>query len=95
MASFRDTLELVGQRWTGAILRELMNGQWWRFSEVTKAVPGLSDRLLMERLRLLEAQGLVERNVKNRRTVWYRITPKGRQVRPLIAAAEDVARRWS
>src|SRR6202789_2606640 len=59
---YHEAVELVGRRWTGAILRVLMDGPL-RFSEVAQAVPELSDRLLSERMKELEARGIVERTV--------------------------------
>ena len=58
---YHEAVELVGRRWTGAILRVLMDGPL-RFSEVAQAVPELSDRLLSERMKELEARGIVERH---------------------------------
>ena len=53
---YHEAVELVGRRWTGAILRVLMDGPL-RFSEIAQAVPELSDRLLSERMKELEARG--------------------------------------
>ena len=57
---YHEAVELVGRRWTGAILRVLMDRPM-RFSEVVQAVPELSDRLLSARMKELEARGIVER----------------------------------
>src|SRR5487761_1756427 len=59
---YHEAVELVGRRWTGAILRVLMDGAL-RFSEIAQAVPELSDRLLSERMKELERRGIVERRV--------------------------------
>src|SRR3981081_640477 len=59
---YHEAVELVGRRWTGAILRVLMDGPL-RFSEIAQAVPELSDRLLSERMKELERRGIVERRV--------------------------------
>src|SRR5437764_14056592 len=59
---YHEAVELVGRRWTGAILRVLMDGAL-RFSEIAQAVPELSDRLLSERMKELESRGMVERRV--------------------------------
>ena len=55
---YHEAVELVGRRWTGAILRVLMDGPL-RFSEIAQAVPELSDRLLSERMKELERRGIV------------------------------------
>src|ERR1700727_1297307 len=59
---YHEAVELVGRRWTGAIIRVLMDGPM-RFSEIAQAVPELSDRLLSERMKELERRGMVERRV--------------------------------
>ena len=59
---YHEAVELVGRRWTGAILRVLMDGPL-RFSEVAQSIPELSDRLLSERMKELESRGLVKRTV--------------------------------
>src|SRR5215204_3446621 len=56
---YHHAIELIGRRWSGAILRVLLDGPT-RFSDITGAVPGLSDRLLSERLKELEAERWVE-----------------------------------
>ncbi len=60
---FHAAIELIGKRWTGAIVCALTERPM-RFGELGKAVPGLSDRLLSQRLRELEEEGLVEREVE-------------------------------
>jgi hypothetical protein len=59
---YHEAVEMVGRRWTGAILRALMDGPL-RFSEVAATIPELSDRLLSERMKELEGRGLVIREV--------------------------------
>lgn len=59
---FQTAIELVGRRWTGAILLSIARGAR-RFSEIIRSVDGLSDRLLSQRLKELESEGLVERTV--------------------------------
>jgi DNA-binding HxlR family transcriptional regulator len=85
-------VELVGKRWTGAIIAVLMEEGPARFSEVGAAVPDLSDRLLSERMKELEARGLVERRVHEGRTR-YRLTPMGEELRPAVGALRAWAQR--
>ncbi len=75
---YEQAVELLGKRWTGLILRSLMEGPR-RFSAISTYVDGLSDRLLSERLQELEKVGIVERKVHNERpvTVEYSLTEKG------------------
>ncbi len=93
---FHQAIELVGRRWTGAIIRSLMDGPR-RFSEMLDAVPGLHDRLLSERLKELEATGIVARHVypETPVRVEYELTEKGRDLQRLIAEVHRWADRWA
>src|ERR1700691_1923557 len=90
-----EAVELVGRRWTGAILRVLMDRPM-RFSEVVQAVPELSDRLLSARMKELEARGIVERTVHSGPPVRveYSLSEMGRELGPALAELQDWARRW-
>jgi DNA-binding HxlR family transcriptional regulator len=92
---YHEAVELVGRRWTGAILRVLMDGSM-RFSEIAQAVPELSDRLLSERMKELESRGIVERNVRPGPPlrVEYQLSRMGRELGPALAEIERWARRW-
>jgi DNA-binding HxlR family transcriptional regulator len=92
---YHEAVELVGRRWTGAILRVLMDGPL-RFSEVAQAVPELSDRLLSERMKELEARGIVERTVipGPPLRVEYSLARMGRELEPALSELERWARRW-
>lgn len=93
---FHAAIELIGKRWTGAILCALTEGPL-RFGELARAVPGLSDRLLSQRLRELEDEGLVERVVESATPVrvTYSLTEKGAELRPAITELKSWARRWN
>jgi DNA-binding HxlR family transcriptional regulator len=92
---FQYTLELIGRRWVGAILRALL-GAPRRFNEILAAIPGLSDRLLTERLRELETEGIVARIVHGGRPirVTYELTPCGHSLEPVIHSVSDWAEAW-
>jgi DNA-binding HxlR family transcriptional regulator len=92
---YHRAVELVGRRWTGAILMVLLQGAS-RFTEIVNAVPGLSDRLLSERLKELEAEGIVKRTVHPEMPVRveYRLTEKGRDLSGVAEAVTDWASRW-
>ncbi|MGV1047441.1 MAG: winged helix-turn-helix transcriptional regulator [Solirubrobacterales bacterium] len=92
---FHAAIELIGKRWTGAILCALTERPM-RFGELGKVVPGLSDRLLSQRLRELEEEGLVEREVEagSPVRVTYSLTAVGRQLDPAIKELQIWARRW-
>ncbi|MDP9385334.1 MAG: helix-turn-helix transcriptional regulator [Actinomycetota bacterium] len=91
-----EAVELVGKRWSGAILSVLMAGGPMRFSEIAQAVPQLSDRLLSERVKELEARGLVERTAypESPVRVEYALTQMGRELEPALAELQSWARRW-
>jgi DNA-binding HxlR family transcriptional regulator len=94
---FHAAVELIGKRWAGAILWALAERPHY-FAELTLAVPKVSDRLLCQRLRELEAEGLVERSVEanaSRPRVSYALTEKGRALRPAIRELHDWAQRWN
>lgn len=92
---FHEAIELIGKRWTGAIVSALSDGPM-RFGELCKAVPGLSDRLLSQRLRELEEAGVVERQVEEGTPVKvsYSLTEKGVDLGPAIGELKAWARRW-
>ena len=94
--AYHQAVELVGKRWTGAILAVMLQGGSMRFSEIAQAVPALSDRLLSERMKELEARGIVERRVggASPARVEYELTPMGRDLAPALGELEAWAHRW-
>jgi DNA-binding HxlR family transcriptional regulator len=92
---FHAAIELIGKRWTGAIVCALTDRPM-RFGELGKAVPGLSDRLLSQRLRELEEEGLVEREVEPGTPVRviYSLTGVGAELGPAIGELRTWAKRW-
>lgn len=94
--TFHRAVELIGRRWTGAIVRALLSGAT-RFGELTDAIPELSDRMLSERLKELEAAGIVARCVTPDTPVRiaYRLTEKGRALDPVFAAIGAWAYAWT
>lgn len=92
---FHAAIEMIGKRWTGAIISALTERPL-RFGELGRAVPGLSDRLLSQRLRELEEEGLVERHVEPapRVRVTYSLTAVGMELRPVMIELRSWARRW-
>src|ERR687893_1152574 len=94
-SAYHHAIELIGKRWTGAIVFVLMDGPL-RFSEVKTLVPDLSDRLLSERMKELEAEGIVERRVIDDMPVRveYCLTSKGRALEPAVRSLKVWARSW-
>lgn len=91
---FHAAVELIGRRWAGAILVSLLGGPLF-YRELGAAVPGMSDRLLSQRLRELEAEGLVERCVHEGppARVSYALTDAGRDLEPAIRELHAWAQR--
>ena len=89
----RETASLLERRWQLSILYAALSGAL-RFNEFADAVAGISPRMLSERLRDLEAAGLVQRTVlpTSPPTVEYRLTERGRRLGPLIEAMGEYAR---
>lgn len=93
---FQRTVELIGRRWSGAIIRVLLNGPM-RFSDIIGSIPGLSDRLLSERLRELEAEGIVRRTVIPEVPVRieYSLTEKGAELDGIVSSVDAWGARWA
>ena len=89
---FHHAVELIGRRWTGAIVRALCGGPL-RFNELLSTIPGLSDRLLTERLRELEREHIVSRVVVPGPPVrvQYSLTERGIELEPIVRALGDWA----
>ncbi len=92
---FEQAIQLLGKRWTGLILDTLMDGPR-RFCELTATVTGLSDRVLSDRLRELESEDIIERVVYPQIPVRveYRLTRKGRELKPAMRAIHQWAEQW-
>jgi DNA-binding HxlR family transcriptional regulator len=92
---FHKAIELVGSRWTGAVLQVLMAGPS-RFSTIREAVGDISDRMLSERLRELEREAIVSRTVLPDPPirVEYALTDKGHELHTSLAAVARWAERW-
>ncbi len=92
---YEYAMGLLGKRWSGLILRALMEGPC-RFNELLSTVEKVSDRVLTERLRELEAAGLVERKVypESPVRIEYSLTEKGRAMDTVMAALQSWADTW-
>jgi DNA-binding HxlR family transcriptional regulator len=94
-AKFHRAVELIGARWSGAIVQILLQGPV-RYADLRAAVPDISDRMLSERLRELECEGIVVRSVSQDPPVRvdYALTEKGRALQPALNAVGQWAERW-
>ncbi len=89
---FEDAFELLGKRWTGLIIRTLLNDQK-RFSDISSAIPNMSARMLTERFKELESHGIVTRTVYPETPVRieYELTEKGKD----LSVAMDEIQKWA
>jgi DNA-binding HxlR family transcriptional regulator len=94
-ARFHQASELIGRRWTGAILYVLLRSRC-RFATLREAIPEITDRMLSDRLQELEAEGILERTVVPTTPVRveYALTRKGRALAPAINAITEWAHKW-
>ena len=92
---YEHGIQLLGKRWTGLLLDALMEGPR-RFCELTATVEGLSDRVLSDRLRELEVEGVVDRIVYPQIPVRveYKLTEKGLALKPVVEAIHEWANKW-
>src|SRR5712671_5753486 len=92
---YEHAIQLLGKRWTGLLLYALLEGPQ-RFCELTSIVEGLSDRVLSDRLRELEVEGIVERVVYPQIPVRveYKMTEKGRALEPVVNAIQNWSQQW-
>ena len=92
---YHRAVELIGRRWTGAIVRVLLAGPR-RYNELADSVPEISDRMLSERLRELESEGIIARTVipESPVRVEYALTEMGRDLQAAVEAIGAWAERW-
>jgi DNA-binding HxlR family transcriptional regulator len=92
---YQAAVDLLGKRWTGLILQQLLDGPL-RFSELCDRLELASDRMVSERLKELEAAGVLERQVSIEAPVRvaYSLTEKGRALAPVVHAISDWAEKW-
>ncbi|HEY8287460.1 MAG TPA: helix-turn-helix domain-containing protein, partial [Chloroflexota bacterium] len=94
-SSYIRALSILERRWVGLVLRVLLEGPH-RFNEILAGVPGITDTLLTNRLRELEAVGLVERRVLTGSPVGveYEVTEAGRALNGVMRAIAEWAETW-
>jgi DNA-binding HxlR family transcriptional regulator len=95
-AQFHRASELIGRRWTGAIIFVLLKSKC-RYATLRAAIPDITDRMLSDRLQELEEEGIVERTVipETPVRVEYALTKKGRALAAAIDAIADWAHKWT
>jgi DNA-binding HxlR family transcriptional regulator len=94
-SKFHVASELIGRRWTGAIIYVLLRSRC-RFATLRAAIPDITDRMLSDRLQELEHEGIVERTVipETPVRVEYSLTKKGRALASAMDAIAEWAEKW-
>lgn len=90
------TVNVIGGKWTTLIVRELLGGTK-RFGEIRTSLTGVSPKTLTDRLRELEAHGILEREVYAEvpPRVEYSLTERGRALRPIFDAMSEWGGKWT
>jgi DNA-binding HxlR family transcriptional regulator len=88
-----QALDIVGERWSLLVVRELLNGNY-RFNEILLGVPLMSRSLLSARLKTLEAAGIIERGLRDDGAAEYCLTPAGRELEPVVMGLGTWGARW-
>jgi DNA-binding HxlR family transcriptional regulator len=94
--SVENAFALLGRKWAGLIIHVLAGGPM-HFCDLEKAIPSVSARMITERVKDLEASGIVQRTVFTGTPVrvTYRLSEKGRALIPVMKGIEAWARTWS
>jgi DNA-binding HxlR family transcriptional regulator len=93
---FHHAIEIIGKKWTGAIIYCLCSGSK-RFSELQDSIPEISSRLLTERLKELEDNNIIIREITKDRPIQvvYSLTEKGNNLEPILKSIHDWAITWN
>lgn len=92
---YAATFELLGKRWIGMIIKVLFEGTC-RFKDINSEIPNISQKVLTDRLKELEENGIVYREVLDEKPVkvLYSLTKKGRELEPVMEAVQGWAVKW-
>jgi DNA-binding HxlR family transcriptional regulator len=92
---YHQAVELLGRRWAGAIIRLLLSGPC-RYNELRARIPDISDRMLAERLKELESEGVVARTVLPEAPIGveYALTEKGKALEVPVMEIGKWAEKW-
>ena len=92
---FESAVEVLGKRWTGLIIRVLMGGPK-RFKEIKEQIPEMSDKMLTDRMKELESEGIVARRVYPETPVRieYELTEKGKSLEDVIVSIQHWSEQW-
>lgn len=92
---YKSAFNILGKKWTGLILRVLQEGPM-KFTYISNLIPEMSDKMLGERFRELETQGLITRKVYSTIPVRieYELTDKGKGLKPALDEIQKWAETW-
>ncbi|KRL86862.1 winged helix-turn-helix transcriptional regulator [Lacticaseibacillus pantheris] len=91
---FQKTFSILGKKWNGLILEVLIDGPH-RFKDIAGSIPKCSDRVLVERLKELEGEGIVDRVTHpNSSLIEYQLTDKGQGLNQVLTAAHAWGDEW-
>ena len=92
---FEHAFQLLGKRWNGLIINGLLSGMK-RFSEIESAIPNISSKMLTERFKELEEEGIIERKVYPETPVRieYELTEKGKELSTAMGEIQKWAEKW-
>lgn len=95
-SKYELSMELLGKRWTGLIIRVLLGGPR-RFKDIKEQIPDMSDKMLTDRLKEMEGLGVVSRNVYPETPVRieYVLTTKGMALETVIQSIQEWAEQWA
>ncbi|QJD84110.1 winged helix-turn-helix transcriptional regulator [Cohnella herbarum] len=92
---YESAAELLGKKWTGLIIRVMLGGPK-RFKDIKEQIPEMSDKMLTDRMKELEAAGILTRTVYPEMPVRieYELTEKGRQLEEVIHSIQNWGEQW-
>ncbi len=92
---FETAFEILGRRWTGLIINVLLDSPK-RFKDISEYIPNMSDKMLVDRLKQLEASGIIVRKVfpDTPVRIEYQLTEKGKALQPVMTAIQSWAEDW-
>ena len=92
---FESAFAFLGKRWNGLIIQTLMTGPK-RFKDISNLIPSMSDKMLSERMKDLESEGILMRHVYPETPVRieYELTEKGKALRPVMEQISSWAEQW-
>lgn len=92
---YEAAADILGKKWTGRIIRVLLGGPK-RFKEIKEQIPEMSDKMLTDRMKELETQNIINRNVYPEMPVRieYDLTEKGRELQPVIESIQKWGEEW-